>query len=405
MNRRAFAVAAAFAAALAAGGAALARRAGSASATVEPGELHEEIVARAVVVPLAGTADVRPRLDGRVVRVLVREGAIVKAGDLLAEIAPESMEAELARREAERRALANTANVVASGARIEERRALEAELRGAEEQLALTRKQAARAQQLVASGALTTSQLDDATSASAIAEARVEGLRARLALATAGGRPEEVRAARASSAAAAAAVALAEQQLDETKLVAPIDGVVLTRRIDPGDTIVGAVAGTFPAAFELADAGRVELRVEVEEGDAMRIGVSLPVVVRLPGTSEALGQSSIERVGAQITRRTIGAFDASERGEGWVRTAWVPWDQGRRALPIGQRLEVTIELPARAIEARVPRTAVRVSDGHAQIEVESLLGWRSTRVELGAADATWVEIRGVPAGAVVRVER
>lgn len=405
MSRRTLGVGATIALVLAVAGAWVAREVHRASAPVEAGDIHERLVERAVVVPLAGTADVRARLDGRVVRVHVREGEHVKAGDVLAELAPESLEAEVARRKAEQRALASAAGVVASGARPEERRALEAELRGAEAQLDLAQKQVAREEELGRSGAVATSQLDDAKSAKAMAEARVESLRARVALARAGGRPGEVRAAEANSAAAAAAVELAERELDETKLVAPIDGVVLARRVDPGDTISGAAAGTLPPAFEIADDAHVELLVEIEEGDAMRVAPGMPVEVRTPGTGELVGRSTLDRVGARMTRRTIGAYDASERGEGWVRSAWVSWGRGERALPLGQRLEATISLPPRHVEARVPRGAVRVLDGFAQVDVASALGWRPVRVELGVADASFVEVRGVPSGAVVRVER
>lgn len=375
------------------------------SAEVEAGEIHERIISRAVVVPVAGTAEVRPRIDGRVLRVHVREGQYVKAGDRLAEIEPTILAAEVTRRRAEQRSLESTAAVVAAGARPEERRAIEAELEGAEAELALARKQAARVEELAKSGAVAVSQLDDAKSAASIAEARVLGLKQRLAMAKAGGRPDEVRAARASSAAAAAAVELAERQLDETKLVAPIDGVVLTRRVDPGDTITGAAAVLLPAAFELADDAHKELRVEVEEGDALRIAPGMAVEVRVPGQGELLGRSTIDRVGAQLTRRTIGAYDASERGEGWVRSAWVSWKEGDRALPLGQRLEVTIALPAKHVEARVPRGAIRVTDGYAEVETSGGLLGQRVRVELGAADASHVEVRGVSKGARVRVAR
>ncbi|MCA9599208.1 MAG: efflux RND transporter periplasmic adaptor subunit [Myxococcales bacterium] len=372
------------------------------SATVAAGELREKVVARAVVIPLAGTAEVRPRIDGQVMRVHVREGMRVKAGDLLAEIEPAVVKEEVERREAELRSLSSTASAIASGARRQEVEALEAELRGAKEELSLAKKRAAREEKLQASGASTASQLDEAKSAVRIAEARVESLGARISLAKAGGRPSEVRAAKARSAAAAAAVKQAEQELDKTKIVAPIPGVVLARRVDPGDTLTGTAAGTQPAAFEIADTSRVELRLEIEEVDAMRVTPGLAVTLRMPGQPEVIGQSTVDRVGAQLEHRTIGAFDARERGEGWVRTAWVKWDE-RRELPIGQRLEATIALPARSVEARIPRGAIQVTDGYAVVDVRSTFGWSSRRVELGAADDEFVEVRGVSPGTRVRV--
>ncbi len=86
MKRRLWLAAAGAVVLLAAGGLWVTSKAESAK--VEAGELREKVVARAVVIPLAGTAEVRPRIDGQVVRVHVREGMRVKAGDLLAEIEP-----------------------------------------------------------------------------------------------------------------------------------------------------------------------------------------------------------------------------------------------------------------------------------------------------------------------------
>ena len=103
--------------------------------------------------------------------------------------------------------------------------------------------------------------------------------------------------------------------------------------------------------------------------------------------------------------RTRPCRNARERGEGWVRTAWVKWDAKQSELPIGQRLEATIALPARQVQARIPRGALHVSEGYAVVEVDSTLGWKSKRVELGAADDEFVEVRGVAPGTRVRVGR
>ncbi len=98
---------------------------------IAPGRVSDRIVARAVVTAEGGIAEIRARTEGRVLSVHVREGDRVEAGQLLAEIESDSLEAELLRLEAERKAAALTARSVAEGARAEEKSALEAEVRGA----------------------------------------------------------------------------------------------------------------------------------------------------------------------------------------------------------------------------------------------------------------------------------
>ena len=106
---------------------------------------------------------------------------------------------------------------------------------------------------------------------------------------------------------------------------------------------------------------------------------------------------------AQLQRRSIGAFDARERGEGWVRVGWIDvrWEDDR-VMPLGQRVEVVAELPPRKVTARVPRESVRVRNGRATVDLVSGLGFRETPVRLGAADDTHVEVSGLPVGARVR---
>jgi multidrug efflux pump subunit AcrA (membrane-fusion protein) len=373
--------------------------------TVESGAVGERIVARAVVIPVDGVAEVRARVDGRVTHVRVREGQSVKAGDELALIEPDMIASEVARRKAELDSLQSLARSVQQGARPEERSAAEAELRAAREELSLAEARAAREKKLVEKGVSSVSAGDEADRAVAIARARVDATRARLELSRAGGRSSEVRSADARVVAARAAVDQAKFELDKTRLTAPIDGVLLARRIDPGDTITGTSAGVGAPAFEIADASRTELRMEVEEVDSSRLVPGLAVKVTLPGGAE-IGQGSVSRVGAQLERRTIGAHDARERGEGWVRAAWldVRWNEERR-MPLGQRLEVVVDLPPRQVAARVPRSAVRIADGRVSVDVAWTLGFRETPVELGAADDRFVEVRGVSPGSRVRARR
>jgi HlyD family secretion protein len=69
----------------------------------------------------------------------------------------------------------------------------------------------------------------------ALAEARVANARANLAAAEAGPSPEQLALAQAQVEAAEAALAVLEAQLEKLVLVAPIDGIVLTRTVEPGE--------------------------------------------------------------------------------------------------------------------------------------------------------------------------
>lgn len=373
------------------------------TAQVTAGTLADRVVARAVVSAEDGIAEVRPRIDGRVLHVFVREGDAVEAGQVLAEIEADDLQAEVARREAERQAAEATKKSVAEGARAEERVAAEADVRAAGHDLALAEDRLKRITKLREIGGGTEAEATEAGHAVEIAKARLDGAQARLKLAKAGGKQADVRALEARVTAANEAIKEAKTGLDRTKLVAPVAGVILARRIDAGDTITSVSSAAALAVFEIANVSKTEVRAEVEESDAMRLRVGAPVTLTMPGSREVVSRGRIARMGARLERRMIGMEDARVRADGQVRSIWVESAAGD--LPIGQRLEVTIELTPRSVHAMVPRGALRVRDGRAVVEVPWGPWTKRVPVTLGAADESHVELFGVEVGTKVLVSR
>jgi HlyD family secretion protein len=361
---------------------------------VAPGPIKEIIIAQGRVAAIAGTAEVRALIDGRVVEVPVHEGDTVLAGQLLARIDTDELDAAIARADAERNVAAAELRLALAGGRKEERKAAEAALDAAKAAAALEETRASRDTELAGSGAVAEAVADESRRGAEVARARV--LRAEAERnGTLHGRVEQIDAARAKVAAAQAAYQAATARLDRAVVVAPVAGIVLSRHVDVGDTAApGAIL------FEVADPVATELRIEIEELDALRVGVGMNVTVTSPGGTRELGRGTTFRMSPQLGRRTIGATDARLRADSQVRSAWVRWtDDGAALLPIGLRVEARIELPAKQVEARVPRGAVKVEGGQAKVEVPGWNLFADLRpVKLGISDGEWVEVQGVPAG-------
>lgn len=388
---------------LAAGAVVARSRRDRAVARVGPATVAERLIARAEVVPVDGVAEVHAQVTGRVRRVLVREGDRVAAGDLLAEIEADSLGAEVERREAERSALAASASAVAARPRRDERDAAEAERAAAREEYELARDRAERQERLRGSGSATPAETVSARAAAEVARAHLEAADARARMMRHGGRHAEVRAARERARAASAAVAVARVDLDHARLVAPVAGVVLARRVDPGDTVTHELGAA--ALFEIADPSRVEVRAEVESVDAARVSRGQRARLRTAEDSDPRGAGVVARVSPRFDRRRIGLDDARVRADGSVRAVWITPD-APGALSLGERLEVEVELAPRRASVTVPRGAVRVVGGLARVRTPTLAGlWAEERaVRLGAADERSVEIlQGVAAGTVVEL--
>jgi multidrug resistance efflux pump len=372
-------------------------------ARVGPAVVAARLVARAEVVAVDGVAEVHPQVAGRVRRVLVREGDRVAAGALLAEIEAAGLGAELERREAEQSALRANASALAARPRRDERDAAEAERAAAQQEYELARDRAERQERLQGAGSATAAESFAARTIAAGARARLRAAEARAGMTQHGGRHAAVRAARERARAAGAAVAQAREELDHARLVAPVAGVVLARRVDPGDTV--GPRGEAAALFEIADPTRLEVRAEVESLDAPRVDVGQRVRVVTPETSEALAVGVVARVSPRFGQRRIGLDDARVRAEGAVRAVWVTPD-APGGLSLGQRVEVEIALAPRRVAATVPRAAVWVTSGTTRVRTPTLAGlWTTERlVRLGAADERNVElVEGVAAGAVVEL--
>ncbi len=91
------------------------------------------------------------------------------------------------------------------------------------------------------------------------------------------------------------AVDAARYDLDRTTIYAPISGVVLDRRIDPGQTV--AAAFQTPVLFEIAnDLSRMELEVSIDEADIAQIREGQQARFSVDAYSEREFNATVTRV-------------------------------------------------------------------------------------------------------------
>ena len=203
--------------------------------------------------PLSGTIEVTQvdlafKIPGRLQERLVDEGDTVAAGQVVARLDAVDQELQVARAQAELDSAAAVLARLESGSRPEEINEARAQLQQAraalkatESRFNLAREDLARyadlrKQEVVSQQKLDEQQTSRDTTLNAHQEAvaRVQSAEARLALVLAGPRKEEIEQARAQVAVTTQALALARQQLSDTQLKAPTDGVVLSKAAEPG---------------------------------------------------------------------------------------------------------------------------------------------------------------------------
>lgn len=190
-------------------------------------------------------------VPGVVLERRVEEGDRVAAGDLLAVVRADDLEAQLRQAEARLAQLQQSSRPQAQAA-----------LRQAETQLTQAQRETARRQTLLQQQLIARETYEQAAQAEAVARAAAE--QARLAARSlAAGNPDDVQAREQVAAARAA--------LEKTKIRAQSAGVVLTRNAEPGDLVQ---PGT--VLFELASDGPTELRVPLDEKNLQVLAVGQP---------------------------------------------------------------------------------------------------------------------------------
>lgn len=364
---------------------------------VGPGLIKTKLLCRAVVEPADGVAQVGVRLDGQVAQVLVRIGDTVQAGQLLAEIDDGEVRAEAVMRAAEKKTARYLAHGVAEGASGEERDIAKAEFEAAQLDFQREERRRQRAVQLQTSGVATADEVESSEKALAMARAHLRTAEDRMRLLL-GGRRADVKAARSRVAAADAAVRMVTERLRYSRISAPIHGVIIERRIDPGD-----IATRGHIAFEIANPENIEARLEIADYNLTKVQVGQPVEFLLHGKAVATG--SLRRVSAQLSRRSIGLDDALMRNDVLVGSAWAALgSQSIGLLRLGTRLEAVVGLAPVEAKARAPKSAVRVEDGQPVVTIPAGLLSKTLPVSIGAVDEDSVEVLGIDPGTQLLVD-
>jgi membrane fusion protein PltH len=220
----------------------------------------------------------------RIIAVLVQEGDRVRKGQLLARLDTARLEPQVAQAEAQVAAQQEVARKLHKGSRPEEIDQARANLASAKAEAANARLQYERLKKLSAVRlsdgsqvhAVSQEDLDNARAALDVAEAKVTVNEKALELAVLGPRVEDVAESDKRLQANSAQLAFLKQQLADARLFAPVDAIVRTRLLEPGE-----MSSPQRPVFSLAVIDPKWVRAYVSEPDLGKLhpGMKAAIVV------------------------------------------------------------------------------------------------------------------------------
>jgi HlyD family secretion protein len=283
-------------------------------------------------------SDLGPRVGGRLIELKVSEGQRVKAGDLLARVSAEELDAAVVRdlaavdsAEAKRLELAN-------GSRMEDVAQGEARVRDAQAALKLAEENLTRTRNLFGEKVLSQADLDRAQADRDRAEANLHLQEKALVELRAGARSEQRQGATAESKRAKATLEATKAQASFLEIRAPFDAVVIHRLRE-----VGAVLSPGQPVLTIARLDKLWVRLYLPQAiqAQTRIGEKVSVEVHAGHTLEG----TIDEV-SQEAEYTPKMVETKEERVNLVYQARVNlaqgWDQG--VLP-GVAVDVRLGAP------------------------------------------------------------
>jgi len=278
----------------------------------------------------------------RIAELTVREGEHVSSGQVLGRLDQRTPRLRVAQAEAQIGVAEQVLARLKAGTRPEEiaqaRAAAAAAAADAEfAAQQLVRLQAARDE--TAGRGVAQQDLDGAAAKRKVAQAQRDSADKALALAIAGPRREDIRQAEAQLAAARADKALAERQVEESELKAPIASVVRARLLEPGD-----LASPQRPVFTLAIMQPKWVRAYVPEP---RLSQIRPGMAAQVSTDSAPDKPLPGRIGfiASVAEFTPKTVQTEELRSSLVYEVRIEVDDPADTLRLGMPATVRIELP------------------------------------------------------------
>jgi len=300
---------------------------------------------RASAIVVYGNVDIRQvslafDASGRVMELHAEEGDSVKAGDLLAVLDTRTLALQAEQANAQIEVQQQNLLRLRNGSRPEEIEQARDRLVAAEADAKRANQDLQRAKGLPSGKAISLLDLDRLRSVAQIADAKRDELRDALQLAELGARAEDIAGAEAQLKASQASLALLQHQIDLGQLIAPANGVVRSRLLEPGD-----MASSQRPVFALALTDPKWIRTYVNEVDLGKLKPGMAARVTTDSHPDTVITGKVGYI-SSVAEFTPKSVQTEELRTSLVYEVRVLVEDPNNQLRLGQPATVTFALAA-----------------------------------------------------------
>jgi len=254
-------------------------------AKVERGDLVKSVVATGKVEPIT-KVEIKSKASGIVKKLYIEAGDHVKAGQILADLDRVEMEAQVRQSEAQLQSSKATLNSAEADLA---RSKVDAE--GVD--VPMTKRAFERASSMAKQGVVSQSALDDAEKNFELATNKQHVAQAQVLVNAA-----KVVQARADVRRAEATLSQQREQLSYTTIVAPIDGIVLSRDVEVGDAVssILVLGSSATLVMTLGDTREVYVKGKVDESDIGKVYLGQSARIRVESFKDKTFQGKVTRI-------------------------------------------------------------------------------------------------------------
>ena len=259
---------------------------------VDQGDLAKSVVATGKIEPITKIT-IKSKASGIVKRLLVDAGETVKAGQVMAELDKEEIQARV--RAAQAALAASEANLSASQADF-----LRAEVDAQGPEVPLLQRAYDRAKKMASEGVVSQAALDDAQRAYETAVNKRDMARANLSVSKA-----KIAQAKAQVEQNRAALAQNEEELRNSTIVAPIDGIVLARNVEVGDAVssILILGSGATSIFDMGDTKEVFVRGKVDESDIGKVYLGQTARIKVESFKDKTFDGKVTKISPMGTEK------------------------------------------------------------------------------------------------------